>query len=48
MLASPSTALPSAQPVRAIEPAMRLMAPSAVIQASDAQASQRAYRMYRS
>ena len=52
MLASPSTALPSAHPVRAIEPAVmpatRPMAPSAVIQASETQASQRAYRVYRS
>jgi hypothetical protein len=45
-LASPSMPLPSAQPTRAIEPAAkpatRPMTPSAVIQASDAQASQRA------
>jgi hypothetical protein len=45
-LASPSMALPSAQPIRAIDPALkpatRPMTPSAVIQASDAHASQRA------
>jgi hypothetical protein len=52
MLARPSTALPSAQPVKAIEPAVmpaiRPMAPSAVIHASEAQASQCAYRVLRS
>jgi hypothetical protein len=45
-LASPSMTLPSAQPTSAIEPAAkpatRPMTPSAAIQASDAQASQRA------
>ena len=51
-LASPSIALPSAQPTKAIEPAAKPAAsptpPSAIIQASDAQASQRAYRAARS
>jgi hypothetical protein len=45
-LASPSMPLPSAQPTSAIEPAakpaIRPITPSAAIQASDAQASQRA------
>jgi hypothetical protein len=45
-LASASIALPSAQPTSAIEPAatpaIRPSAPSAAIQANDAQASQRA------
>jgi hypothetical protein len=52
MLASPSTALPSAQPVKAIDPAVmpatKPTAPSAVIQAREAQASKRACRVYRS